>query len=306
MDKAKDTRLMVADLENNILSGLILVVVVLMFALGIRNALLVSLAIPFSMLLSFIILYALDITLNNMVLFSLTLALGMVVDNAIVIIENIYRYMQQGVPRIAAAMRATSEVAYPVIGSTFTTLAAFFPLLFWKGVMGEFMRYLPMTLVITLFSSLMVALVINPALTAIFVRVRRPGNGSAAMSAEEVAACGEKPVAMTGPLLRLYSRFLEGALRHRPSVILVSVFILVLLFQSWLLVVGLKTPVEFFPDLDPKSAYVNIEPPEGADLDYVDRIARKIEMAVIGFSAAADGQPLSGRPLPGGLPAPFP
>jgi multidrug efflux pump len=288
MDKAKDTRLMVADLENNILSGLILVVVVLMFALGIRNALLVSLAIPFSMLLSFIILYALDITLNNMVLFSLTLALGMVVDNAIVIIENIYRYMQQGVPRIAAAMRATSEVAYPVIGSTFTTLAAFFPLLFWKGVMGEFMRYLPITLVITLFSSLMVALVINPALTAIFVRVRRPGKSSAAMSAEEVAACGEKPVAMTGPLLRLYSHFLEGALRHRPSVILTAIFILVLMFQSWLLVVGLKTPVEFFPDLDPKSAYVNIEPPEGADLDYVDRIARKIEMAVNGFTAAAD------------------
>ena len=130
---------MVADLENNILSGLILVVVVLLFVLGFRNAVLVGLAIPFSMLLSFIILYALGITLNMVVLFSLTLALGMLVDNAIVIVENIYRYMEQGVPRIQAAMKATCEVAYPVIGSTLTTLAAFLPLMFWPGIMGEFM-----------------------------------------------------------------------------------------------------------------------------------------------------------------------
>ncbi|MBW2605220.1 MAG: efflux RND transporter permease subunit [Deltaproteobacteria bacterium] len=109
MDKAKDIRLMVADLENNILSGLILVVVVLFFALGLRNAFLVGLAIPFSMLLSFIVLHILGITLNMVVLFSLTLALGMLVDNAIVIIENIYRYMEQGVPRIEAAKKATSE-----------------------------------------------------------------------------------------------------------------------------------------------------------------------------------------------------
>ncbi len=144
MDAAKEIRLMVADLENNILSGLILVVVVLLFVLGFRNAILVGLAMPFSMLLSFITLYAMGITLNMVVLFSLILALGMLVDNAIVIVENIYRYMEQGVPRIQAAMRATSEVAYPVIGSTLTTLAAFFPMIFWPGIMGEFMSYLPM------------------------------------------------------------------------------------------------------------------------------------------------------------------
>jgi multidrug efflux pump len=100
MDQAKEIRLMVADLENNIITGLILVVVVLLFALGLRNALLVGLAIPFSMLLSFSVLQALGITLNMVVLFSLTLALGMLVDNAIVIVENIYRYMEQGVPRL--------------------------------------------------------------------------------------------------------------------------------------------------------------------------------------------------------------
>ncbi|MCK5509095.1 MAG: efflux RND transporter permease subunit, partial [Desulfobacterales bacterium] len=173
MDRAKEVRLMLADMENNIISGLILVIIVLFFALGFRNAVLVSLAIPFSMLLSFIILHALGITLNIVVLFSLTLALGMLVDNAIVIIENVYRYMEQGVPRIQAAMKATSEVAYPVIGSTITTLAAFFPMIFWPGIMGEFMKYLPITLIVTLSSSLFVAMVINPALAAIFMQLKK-------------------------------------------------------------------------------------------------------------------------------------
>ncbi|MCI5220871.1 MAG: efflux RND transporter permease subunit, partial [Candidatus Electrothrix sp. LOE2] len=168
LDKSKDTKNMVADLENNILSGLALVVVVIFFAMGIRNALLVSMAIPFSMLLSFTVLQVLGITLNMIVLFSLTLALGMLVDNAIVIIENIYRFMEQGVGRVEAAMKGTSEVAMPVIGSTLTTLAVFSPMLFWPGIMGEFMGYLPLTLIVTLTSSLFVALVINPALASLF------------------------------------------------------------------------------------------------------------------------------------------
>ena len=203
MDQAKDIRSMVADLENNILSGLILVVAVLFLALGIRNAILVSLAIPFSMLLSFIVLYALGITLNMVVLFSLTLALGMLADNAIVIIENIYRYMEQGVPRTQAAMKATGEVAYPVIGSTLTTLAAFFPLIFWPGIMGEFMKYLPITLVITLASSLFVALVINPALTAIFVKLKGGKQPhTASVSGGKVQLQGENPVEIKGLFLK--------------------------------------------------------------------------------------------------------
>ena len=296
MDFAKDIRLMVADLENNILSGLILVVVVLFFVLGFRNAVLVGLAIPFSMLLSFTILYALGITLNMVVLFSLTLALGMLVDNAIVIVENIYRYMEQGVARIPAAMKATSEVAYPVIGSTLTTLAAFFPLIFWPGIMGEFMSYLPITLVITLSSSLVVALIINPALGAIFLRVKGavPGE-NAAETAEQVAAAGEQPVKISGRLLKGYAGLLGSALNHKISVILIAFAFLVLLGQFWLLRVGLETPTEFFPDVDPKSAYINIEPPEGADLEYTDLLARTIEMKVAGHT----GENLNGaEPIP--------
>ena len=285
MDKAKDIRLMVVDLENNILSGLILVVVVLFFALGLRNAFLVSLAIPFSMLLSFIVLHILGITLNMVVLFSLTLALGMLVDNAIVIIENIYRYMEQGVPRIEAAKKATSEVAYPVIGSTLTTLAAFSPMLFWPGIMGEFMSYLPLTLIVTLSSSLFVAMVINPALASFFMKIKKNDNQPMAISAEEIEAAGEKPIEIKGKFLKSYSAVLAFSLR-RPLIVVGFAFaIMILLFQAWMLAVGIEKPVEFFPDIQPKSMYVNVDVPEGADIDYIDRIMRRIEMTVAGVSA---------------------
>lgn len=296
MDQAKDIRVMVADLENNILSGLVLVIAVLFLAMGFRNALLVSLAIPFSMLLSFMVLYALGITLNMVVLFSLTLALGMLVDNAIVIIENIYRYMEQGVSRIQAVMNATGEVAWPVIGSTLTTLAAFFPLIFWPGIMGEFMKFLPITLIVTLTSSLLVALVINPALTAFFIKVKgKPSGSPLSVDAEQIRSSGERPVTIKGPVLTVYSKVLKGALNHRIAVIMISFAVLVLFFQIWLLKVGLEKPVEFFPEIDPKSIYVNIDPPEGADLEYIDRIVKHAEIAVVGgpgSEASISGVPL--------------
>ncbi|MBU0462367.1 MAG: efflux RND transporter permease subunit [Proteobacteria bacterium] len=285
MNKSKDIRLMVADLENNILSGLILVVAILFVALGFRNALLVGLAILFSMFLSFAILHAMGYTLNMIVLFSLTLALGMLVDNAIVIIENIYRYMQQGVPRVEAAMKATGEVAWPVIGSTLTTLAAFFPLIFWPGIMGEFMKYLPITLIITLSSSLFVALVINPALCAFFMKAKTKINGKT-LTAREIEAQGEKPIEIKGPVLKLYSNLLNKALDHKFTVLIGSFAVLVILIQVWFLKIGVEKPIEFFPPIDPGSAYINIDPPEGADLDYIDRTIKRVEIAITGNKTA--------------------
>ena len=288
LDKSRDIEVMIADLENNILSGLVLVLLVIFLSMGIRNAILVSLAIPFSMLISFMVLYAMGLTLNMVVLFSLTLALGMLVDNAIVIIENIYRFMQQGASRVDAAMRATSEVAWPVIGSTVTTLAAFFPMLFWPGIMGEFMRFLPLTLIVTLASSLFVALVINPALASIFMKIKGPLVNSG-KTMEEISAAIAKPVPIKGFLLKLYSRTLAGALQKPFTVLALSFTGLVLLFQCWLLVIGLVKPVEFFPEIDPKGFYVNIETPEGADLDYINRIIQRVELAISGTTA---GTPL--------------
>ncbi len=169
-DQSIKTQTQVDDLVNNIIFGVILVVVVLMFFLGFRNALFVGFAIPLSMFLSFIILSTLGITLNTMVLFALVMGLGMLVDNGIVVVENVYSLMDQGMPRIKAAKQGLGEIAWPIIASTATTLAAFFPLGLWPGTIGKFMMIFPMTLSIVLGSSLFVALIINSMLTSRFMQ----------------------------------------------------------------------------------------------------------------------------------------
>ena len=168
-DQSEDIRYMVSSLENNIISGLLLVTGVLLFVLGIRTASFVGIAIPLSILMSFGILELVGFTLNMVVLFSLILALGMLVDNGIVVVENIYRFRERGFDRVAAAKLGTGEVAIPIIASTATTLAAFAPMAFWPGIIGEFMKFLPLTLIITLSSSLFIALVINPVLCSLML-----------------------------------------------------------------------------------------------------------------------------------------
>ncbi len=170
-NQSEHTITQVDELENSIIFGIILVIGVLMFFLGMRNALFVGIAIPLSMMMSFMLLGFLGVTLNMMVLFSLVLALGMLVDNGIVVVENVYRLMDEGMKPVDAAIRGASEVAWPIIASTATTLAAFVPLALWPGMMGEFMRYLPITLIIVLSSSLFVALVINPVLTSLYMKI---------------------------------------------------------------------------------------------------------------------------------------
>ncbi len=175
-DQSTQTQQMVDSLENNIISGVILVVVVLLFFLGLRNATFVGIAIPLSMLMGIAILHFAGVTLNMMVLFSLILALGMLVDNGIVVVENIYRHLEMGKSNDRASKEGVGEVAMPIIASTATTLAAFLPLIFWKDIMGEFMKFLPITLIIVLSSSLFVALVVNPVLASMFMKVDKPGS----------------------------------------------------------------------------------------------------------------------------------
>ena len=281
LDEAKEINLMVVDLENNIITGLILVVIVLFFVMGIRNAVLVSLAIPFSMFISFIILHAMGITLNMIVLFSLTLALGLLVDDAIVIVENIYRFMEQGVPRLQATVRATVEVGPAVISSTLTTLVAFFPLLFWPGIMGEFMKYLPLTVIITLSSSLFVAIVINPALGAIFMKLPSSRHYHLATeSEEEIRKAAEAPATVRSPLLKGYQKLLKGALNHRAAVLLIAFLVVICMIMLWYYRVGIEKSIEFFPYIQPDKFYINMTMPEGADIEYSDRVARQIEIAI--------------------------
>ncbi len=158
------------NLENSMIMSIIFVVAVLFFFLGTRNALIVGLAIPMSMFLSFMVLSAMGYKINMVVLFGLILALGMLVDNAIVVVENIYRFIQHGYKKTEAAKLAVGEVAIPIIASTATTLAAFLPLIFWDSIMGEFMKYMPITLIVVLTSSLFVALVITPVFSATYVK----------------------------------------------------------------------------------------------------------------------------------------
>ena len=169
-DQSSKTIGQVDDLVNNIVFGIILVVTVLMFFLGFRNALFVGFAIPMSMLLSLMILDALGYTMNTMILFGLIMGLGMLVDNGIVVVENVFRLMdEEGMNKKEAAKKGISEIAYPIIISTATTIAAFIPLGLWPGVMGEFMIYLPITLSVVLGSSLFVAIFFNSVLVSQFM-----------------------------------------------------------------------------------------------------------------------------------------
>ena len=171
-DQSSKTIGQVDDLVNNILFGIILVVTVLMFFLGFKNALFVGFAIPMSMFMSLMILNMLGYTMNTMILFGLIMGLGMLVDNGIVVVENVYRLMdEEGMSRIAAAKKGISEIAYPIIISTATTIAAFIPLGLWPGLMGQFMIYFPITLSVVLGSSLFVAIFFNSVMVSQFMTI---------------------------------------------------------------------------------------------------------------------------------------
>ncbi len=265
-DMARDIRFMVHDLENNILTGLILVLAVVLIFIGGRSAVFVALSIPFSMLITFALLQAFGITLNMVVLFSLMLALGMLVDNGIVIVENIYRHMQEGLTRTEAALVAVDEVAWPVITATLTTVAAFIPMLFWPGIMGEFMSFLPKTVIIALTASLFVALVINPVLSYRYQTTKEGDRHP-----------DEIDEARLGRAMRAYRAILRWSLHHRAMVIVFSFATFIVSVAAFVM---FGKGVEFFPDVEPKQATVTIDAPVGTNLAASDRLVRQVEAIV--------------------------
>ncbi|POS01907.1 multidrug efflux pump subunit AcrB [Flavobacterium croceum DSM 17960] len=164
-DQSSRVEHQVDELSNHIIFGIILVMIVLMFTMGLRNSLFVGAAIPLSMMIAFAILSAMGLTLNTMVLFGLVMGLGMLVDDGIVVVDNVFANMKKGMPRVKASKIGIGEIAWPVISSTATTLMAFLPFALWPGTMGKFMKYFPLTLTVTLTASLFVAMVINAAMT---------------------------------------------------------------------------------------------------------------------------------------------
>lgn len=313
-DQSKQTRLQVSDLENSIIFGVILVVLVLMFFLGFRNALFVGIAIPLSMFISFLVLNAFGITLNLMVLFSLILALGMLVDNGIVVVENIYRLMSEGKSAVQAAKEGVGEVAWPIITSTATTLAAFLPLAFWDDLVGEFMKFLPITLIIVLSSSLFVALVINPVLTALYMKVEdvskdKPKQksivvagiflilstifylvGITAFGTLLLVACVltlfnvfilRKAIRWFQTVLlvkleNIYESTLEYALNGKKPYMFFGGTVLLLFFS--LILLGVRAPkILFFPDNQPQLINVFIEFPIGTDIEATNEFVDGME-----------------------------
>ena len=316
-DQSEQTRMMVSSLENNVISGVILVVLVLLFFLGTRNALFVGVAIPLSMFMSFLILGAFGITINMMVLFSLIMALGMLVDNGIVVVENVYRLMEAGYKPIEATRKGVGEVALPIISSTSTTLAAFLPLAFWPGLVGEFMKFLPITLMITLGSSLFVALVINPVLIVTFMKVddlnkvdskkifRNMGillAVGAVMLAIGVVVLGNLLIGLGiiillnvyvfVPLSRifketflpliegLYSGVLQLALRGLNPVFFFIGTVGMLLLSTFLLAV-FPPEVIYFPITQPKYINVFVEFPVGTDIETTNAFTKRIENRIL-------------------------
>jgi len=269
-DQSREIEAMVGELENNILSGLILVVAVLLFFMGFRNSWFVGLAIPLSMFLSFMVIQAIGMTLNMVVLFSLILALGMLVDNAIVIVENIYRHLEMGKKHLDAAVDGVSEVALPVATSTLTTVLAFAPMLVWKGIMGEFMIFLPKTLIIVLTSSLVVALIVIPVATSKWMKPASTGLDLSSGVVEEKGLYGKS--------MAVYKKVLEWSIDHRylslfglgvPT--LLGTFVIYGIFNHG---------TEFFPQTEPARAIVQITAPDGTAMEVTDRIARQLEMVL--------------------------
>ena len=263
-------RQFVKDLENNVITGFTLVFLVLLVVMGARNALLVASAIPLSFLMALIVMRIAGFTLNFVVLFSLILSLGLLVDNAIVVVENIFRHLQSGKSHIDAARIGVQEVAMPVFTSTLTTLAAFGPLIFMPGIIGEFMSYLPRTLIFTLSASLVVGLIINPVMCSRFMKRPR----QIFKNEDELANLHQSPM-----LLR-YRGMLEFCLQRRKRVLLgaVATFFGVIFLYGTL--VFSRKGVEFFPKTEPESATIIVTAAPGASLDVSDGLMQEVEHMV--------------------------
>lgn len=261
-DESDYVDMIIAELENNVVTGFLLVGAVLLIFLGRRNSLFVAAAIPLSLLIAFAFMGLTGRSLNMIVLFALILSIGMLVDNAIVIVENIFRHRSLGLSRREAARRGASEVAWPVTTSTMTTLAAFAPLLFWPDIMGQFMGFMPRTLIIVLCASLFVALVINPAVCS--------------------ALIGRKGLVDTKtdddrqhPFVDGYERLLKLALKYRWRLLL-SVFVVMLITIGLYRIFGLG--VELFPETEPRNATVEVRYAQGTSIEKTDAALREIEL----------------------------
>ncbi|PMG53381.1 efflux RND transporter permease subunit [Vibrio splendidus] len=273
-DESKDVKIMLNDLQNNILSAIILVVIVIIAILGVRTALLVGISIPGSFLTGLLVLSVFGLTVNIVVLFSLIMAVGMLVDGAIVVTEFADRRMQEGEGRKAAYRDAAKRMAWPITASTATTLAAFAPLLFWPDVTGEFMKFLPLTLIATLAASLIMALLFVPVLGGL---IGKPQYVSPQSQARMVALHNGDFSQATG-LTKAYYHTLSIAIKH-PFKILFSAILLAVAVGFTYSKAGLGA--EFFPEVDPPFFNVKVRSHGDLSIQEKDVIMRDIELMML-------------------------
>ncbi|GAB2462399.1 copper transporter [Hymenobacter qilianensis] len=321
-DTSNDTRVTLHDLINTIIIGFLLVTLILMFFMGTTNALFVGLSVPLSMFLAFVLLPTFDFSLNMIVLFAFLLALGIVVDDAIVVIENTHRLLHEH-PEMTtkqAAKYAAGEVFVPVLAGTLTTVAPFVPLLFWPGIVGSFMFYLPVTLILTLMASLIVAFIMNPVFAVSFMKredhhnAERPkldknfliGMGVLLLIAMIGYLMGSPFVGnlvitvivlcflnkfvfvhmIAGFQTKILPRFQNGYASivtwalRHPALVMGSM--VVLFVGSFFAVAARQPKVDFFPKGDPKFVYTYLKMPVGTRVEVTDSVARELEKRIYG------------------------
>ena len=318
-DQSETTRNTLHDLVNTIIIGFILVTFILMFFMGVSNALFVAMSVPLSCAIAFLVMPTIGFTLNMIVLFSFLLALGIVVDDAIVVIENTHRIFDNGkMPIKKAAKLATGEVFLPVLSGTLTTLIPFIPLAFWSGVIGQFMFYLPITLIITLLASLFVAYIINPVFAVDFMKPHNPNDTGVRLFTKK-----DKIIMVIAVTIILLS-YITRSWSFGNFILLLYGFVLLEkfvlekwihsfqnktwpAFQNWytsilnrslnhpfkvlgiaglicvlsLVVVAIRKPnVVFFPSGQPNFTYVYLNMPVGTDQAYTNEVLKTIETKV--------------------------
>lgn len=291
-DRSEDIRNMLTDLQNNIISAIILVMVVVISALGVRTAGLVGLSIPGSFLIGILYMYLFGLTINIVVLFGLILAVGMLVDGAIVVTEFADRKMAEGIDKKEAYALAAKRMAWPIIASTATTLAVFMPLMFWPGVVGEFMKYLPLTLITTLTGSLLMALIFVPTLGSVFGKAG--STNSKTLAALAAAESGD--IRDIGGFTGRYVRFLSVCIKHPTKIVIVGVATLIGV-QVYYATHG--NGVEFFPDVEPEMALVYVHARGNMSTDEKDQLVRQVENEVLKLDDFAGVYTRTGSPQQG-------
>lgn len=271
LDESDDIRERLSDLQNNMISAVLLVMIVLIGVMGMRAAILVGIAIPASFLSGVLIIFMMGLTVNVVVLFGLILSVGMLVDGAIVVVEFADRKISEGLSKREAYGEAAKRMAWPITASTATTLAAFAPLLFWPGIVGQFMQYMPITLIAVLGSSLVVALIFVPVLGTFLGRSHKKNQQLLKLETLDDIKSLKGPIKIYTNLLALFLKI--------PGLILIAVVFLLVGVQVFYGMFG--RGVEFFPSIEPKAASVLIHARGNLSIDEQDNIVRGVENRIL-------------------------